>query len=127
METEQRKEIRFLTNDNVIIVLRNEFTKIGKAKDIGRGGLSFEHLYDESLSQGPLERDVDLLVGSEFQLSRLPCKVVYDLPVDMPDAFQGFHTRIITKRCGVKFRTLSENQVTQLDSFIKTYTVGATP
>jgi hypothetical protein len=127
METEQRKGIRLLTNNNVIIILRNEFTKIGKATDIGMGGLSFEHLYDENLSQGPLERDVDLLVGSEFQLFKLPCKVVYDILIDMPDEFLGFHARILTKRCGVKFRALSEGQVTQLDSFIKIYAIGAAP
>jgi hypothetical protein len=120
MGTEQRKGSRFLMDDNVTIVLRKEVTKIGKARDIGVEGLSFEHLYDESLCQEPLEREVDILVGGEFQLSKLPCKVVYDIPVKMPDAYQGFRTRIITKRCGVKFGALSEDQVTQLDSLIKT-------
>ena len=125
MEPEQRKNVRFLADDSAIIALRNRFTKIGKLKDISIGGLSFEHIYDEDMSQEPFGKDIFLLVENEFQLSKLPCKVVYDIPVDMPNEFQGFNIRLVTRRCGVQFEGLLGDQVTQLDCFIKAYTKGA--
>ena len=58
MEPEQRKNVRFLADDSAIIALRNRFTKIGKLKDISIGGLSFEHIYDEDMSQEPFGKDI---------------------------------------------------------------------
>jgi len=43
MEAEQRNNVRFLAQDDVVVALRNTYTKIGKVKDISKGGLSFEH------------------------------------------------------------------------------------
>ena len=63
MRTKQRKTIRFLVEDNIIVALRNGSTKIGKVKDISMGGLSFEHIYDEDLNLEPLKREVFLWVN----------------------------------------------------------------
>jgi hypothetical protein len=121
MRTEQRKNIRFLVEDKIIVALRNGSTKIGKVKDISLGGLSFEHIYDEHLNLEPLKREV-FLWANAFSLSKIACRVVYDIPIGMPPEYESLPTRFITRRCGVQFETLSEDQRTQLDFFLKTYT-----
>jgi len=126
MRTEQRKTIRFLVEANIIVALRNESTKIGKLKDISMGGLSFEHIYDEQLTLEPLKRDL-FLWANVFSLSKIPCRVVYNIPMGTPPEYESLPIHFITRRCGVQFETLSEGQRTQLDFFLKTYTKGTAP
>ena len=126
MRTEQRKNSRFLVQDNIIAALRNGFTRIGKVKDISIGGLSFEHIHDEISNQESSKRNI-FLFANEICLLKVPCRVVYDIPVCTPDEYQAFVIHFITRRCGVKFETLSEDQKTQLDIFLKTYTKGSAP
>jgi hypothetical protein len=123
MRTEQRKNIRFLVEDKIIVALRNGSTKIGKVKDRSIGGLSFEHIYDEHLNLEPLKKEV-FLWASAFSLSKIACRVVYDIPIGTPPEYESLPIRFITRRCGVQFGTLSEDQRTQLDFFLKTYTKG---
>jgi len=125
MRPDQRKNPRFLVQGDVIAALRDGFTKIGKVKDISIGGLSFEHIQDETSNQESFERNIFLLVN-EFCLSKVPCRVVYDIPLHTPDEYQAFLIQFITRRCGVKFGALSEDQRTLLDSFLKTYTIRST-
>jgi len=127
MGTEQRKSIRFLVDDNLMVVLWSGVTKIGKVKDISLKGLSFEHIYEENMSEEQLKSDILLLGANEFSLSKIPCKVIYNIPIPIPDEYEGFNIHFITKRCGVQFETLNEGQMTQLDFFLKTYTKGITP
>ncbi len=123
MRPEQRKNSRFLVQDDVIAALQNGSTKIGKVKDISLGGLSFEHIQDEISSRESFERNLILLVNG-FYLPKVPCRVIYDIPVPTPYEYQAFPIQFITRRCGVKFEKLSENQKTQLDVFLKTYSKG---
>ena len=126
MGTEQRKNIRLLVKDGVIVALRSGVIKMGRIKDIGRGGLSFEHIYRENLSRDPL-KGVFLSGANKFRLSKISCKVVYNIPLHIPNQYQGFTIHFITGRCGVQFETLNEDQMTQLEFFLKTYTKGITP
>lgn len=119
METERRKNIRFLVPGDVIAVLQDGSIKIGQVRDVSIGGLAFDHIYDENLSQEPSPKDVDLF-AKEFCISKIPCRVVYDIPVPTPTEYQSLTIHFITKRCGVKFEGLSEDQITQLVSFLKT-------
>ncbi len=126
MGTEQRKNIRFLVEDNIIVALRNGSTKIGKVKDISMGGLSFEHIYDENSIQNSFKGYIFLWVN-EFNMSKVPCRVVYDISVSIPNEYYAFTIHFITRRCGLQFEALSEDQKTQLDFLLKTYTQGAAP
>lgn len=118
-ETERRKNTRFLVQDDVIAVLQNGSTKVGQVRDISIGGLSFDHIYDENLSRGPFRRDIVLLTN-EFCISRVPCRVVYDIPVPKPTEYQSLFIGFTTRRCGIQFDALSDDQLAQLDSFLKT-------
>ena len=126
MLTEQRKNIRFLAQDNIIVVLRNDLTKIGEVKDISKGGLSFEHIY-EGDSEGELSRKTLFLWANEFSMSKVPCKVIYDILMPTPEEYESLAIRFITRRCGVEFEALIEDQMAQLDFFLKTYTKGTAP
>jgi hypothetical protein len=87
------------------------------------GGLSFEHIYDENLIQDPFKRDIFLLVNGVYMFN-VPCEIIYDIPIHTPDEYQGFAIQFITRLCGVKFKTLLEDQIAQLKFFVKTFTIG---
>ena len=123
MEIEKRKNIRFLVQDNVIVALQNGFKRIGKVKDISTGGLSLDHIYDEDLNWGHAKRNISLWVN-DFSTLKIPCRVVYDIPIGAPLEYNSLSIQFITKRCGVHFETLAEYQIAQLDFFLKTYTKG---
>jgi len=126
MGTEQRKSIRFLVQDNVIVALRGKFTKVGRVKDISMGGLAFEHIDEENQNSETSRRDILLWVNG-FSLSKLPGRIVYDVPLATPNEYQGLFIHLITRRCGVQFEKLSEDQASQLDLFLKTSTRGRAP
>jgi hypothetical protein len=119
METERRKDNRFLVQDDVIAVLQNGSIAIGQVKDISIGGLSFDHIHDENLRQEPFKRDI-VLLGNEFYMSKIPCRVVYDIPAPTPTEYESLIIGLTTRRCGIQFEALSEDQITQLGSFLKT-------
>jgi hypothetical protein len=126
MLTEQRNNIRFLAQDNIIVALRNDSTKIGKVKDISKGGLSFEHIYEKDSKWEPSKKDI-FLWANEFSISKVPCRVIYDILSPTPTEYESLTIRLITRRCGVQFEALSEDQMVQLDFFLKTYTKGTAP
>ncbi len=123
MRTERRNNIRFLAQDNVFVALRNVRIKIGKVKDISKGGLSFEHIYEEDSSEEISKKEVDLWTEG-LRISKIPCRAIYDIPIPTPDEFQSLTIHFKTRQCGVQFENLSEDQVTQLDLFLKNYTKG---
>jgi hypothetical protein len=124
MGAEQRNNIRFIAQDNVMVALRYSSTKIGRVKDISKGGLSFEHIYEEELNREPSKKGILIWVNG-FWMSTVSCRVVYDIPIPTPAEYQSLSIRLITRRCGIQFEALSEDQKAQLDLFLKTYTKEA--
>lgn len=125
METDKRKDDRFLVGDKVIVALRNKSSRVGRVRDISMGGLSFEHIHDEDLEPDPSKRDISLWVNS-FSMADIPCRVVYDIPLSEPPEYDYLSLHFKTRRCGVQFEVLTENQRAQLDFFLKTYSKGRT-
>ena len=123
MEEDKRKDKRFLVGEEVIVALRNSSSRVGRAKDISMGGLSFEHIYDEELEEDPSKRDVSLWADNH-SMADIPCRVVYDIPISEPPEYDYLTVHFRTRRCGVQFEKLTENQETQLDSFLKTHAKG---
>lgn len=123
MEEDKRKDKRFLVGEEVIVALRNKSSRVGRVKDISMGGLSFEHIYDEDLGGNHSKSDVSLWVDN-YSMADIPCRVVYDIPISEPPEYDYLSVHFRTRRCGVQFGKLTENQETQLDSFLKTHTKG---
>ena len=121
MEAEQRNNVRFLAQDDVVVALRNTYTKIGKVRDISKGGLSFEHTYAENSTLGPSQKGI-LLWTNGFWMPKVSCRIVYDIPLPTPTEYESLTIRLTTRRCGIQFEALSEDQMAQLDFFLKTYT-----
>jgi hypothetical protein len=125
MGIDKRKNIRYLVQEDTIVALQNGFNRIGKVKDISIGGLSFEHIYEDDLDWTHSRKNV-LLWVNDFNISKIPCKVVYDIPVPIPPEYDSFTVQFITRRCGLEFETLTEYQIAQLDFFLQTFTKGET-
>jgi hypothetical protein len=121
METDKRKDERFLVGEEVIVALRNRSSRVGRVKDISMGGLSFEHIYDEDLEQDPSKSDVSVWVDN-YSMADIPCRVIYDIPISEPPEYDFLSVHFRTRRCGVQFGKLTENQETQLNFLLKTHT-----
>ena len=124
VETERRKFTRFLAQDQAFAVLRPHFTKLGKIKDISRGGLAFEYVAHEGQKRGSSEIDI-LITGDRFYLPKIPSKKIYNIKIGEEneisiDRFDRFETR----RCGLQFGELTEEQAAQLNFFLKNHTTG---
>jgi len=122
MDSEKRKYVRFLAQENAFAALRSGFKKVGKVHDISIKGLAFsyldkaeEHLSDLDSSQ------VDIFIsGNNYHLTNVPCKVVYDTETSVFSSIES----IRTNRCGLQFGELAGNQVEQLEYFITKHTKG---
>ena len=127
---ERRQNPRYLVKGNLIASLRNGKETIGKVKDISMGGLSFEHMepVDEKRSnRESLERNLYLL--DDFNLSRIPCRIVYDYPVQLIKSTEYLKLPLNskTRRCGVQFQALSDEHQGQLELLLETHTKGTLP
>jgi hypothetical protein len=121
---DKRKNERFFAVDDVIVILRNKSRKIGRARDISMGGLSFEHIHGEDLERDHPERDISLWLDG-FSMNDIPCRVVYDISISTPPEYDFLTIRLKTRRCGIRFEALTDAQREQLDFFLKTYTRGS--
>ncbi len=123
METERRKFTRFLVPENVYAALGPSFSKVGRIKDVSIGGLALEYLTDED---SVLENShVDIFIREEeFYLSKLPCKIVYDVPIE-PSADPQV-SGLTQKRCGVQFYRFTSGLTKRLEGFLKVGTIGTT-
>jgi len=88
--------------DNLLVA------RVGELTNISLGGLSFEYL---PRGEQPMAHfcQATILIHNGPQLSKLPCKVVYDIEV----AGRG-----TTRRCGVKFGSLDEGELKLLDHIL---------
>ena len=102
--------------------LRSEFKKVGRVKDISIGGMAFSYISANSEAISDSQRSqVDIfLSGNGFHLSKVPCKIVYDIPVSSND--KDFFVNM--NRCGLCFGELTESQLDQLNFFITQHTEG---
>lgn len=116
-EKERRGHERVRMGDEVIAALRQGFTRIGRLKDIGLGGLSFEHVYEDPIPDS-IKGRISILANG-FQIHNIPCRVVYDIPVAIPEEYASLIIRLQTRRCGVRFEGLDEEQRRRLEEFLK--------
>lgn len=123
MRTDRRNNIRFLAQDNVFVALRIGRIIIGKVRDISKGGLSFEHICEEDLSEDLSEKEI-ILWAERSRISKIPCRVIYDIPIPAHEETQILPLHSKTRRCGVQFDGLLEDQAAQLDLFLKNYING---
>ncbi len=119
--TERRKYPRISVRENVFIALPNGFHRIGRVKDISLGGLSFEHIYEEISDFIHTKKDI-LLWLDDLHLPKIPCRIIYDTPLTIQPEYGLLTIQLITRRCGVQFEPLTEEQAEHLISFLRVFT-----
>jgi hypothetical protein len=120
MNPERRKMVRFLPQTETYVALRPQFTKLGRLIDISRGGLAFHYIGSKEESRGPTH--LDLFTGNNgFYLSRLPCKVVYDISLLKQETS---FPRLEPKRCALEFGEATEAHAAQLDLYFANHVAG---
>jgi len=119
MHTDKRQEIRFIPVRDVFAALGRGITRVGKIRDISRGGSSFEYIVHADIIQ-KTAYEIDIFIpGEEFYLADLPCIIVYDNAINRDNSFTA---PFIPKRCGVQFGSLSAPQRQMLENFIAAFT-----
>ena len=115
---DQRKHMRFRVQEGAFAVLMNHVTRVGPIKDISRGGLAFTYISENKLPQGSFV--VNLLFGGEgFYLKDIPSKIITDFETTDQPSFSSIPLR----RCSVQFEEIDPIQISQLESFIRNYTI----
>jgi len=123
MKIENRKHIRFLPQENAFAALGKNYTKVGKVRDICKGGLAFEYIAGETTRNQDTQVDI-FLTGNVFHLYNVPCEVVYEADIHVPHVNTKFVRLLTTRRCGIKFGDLSESDIRELDKFLAAHTIG---
>jgi hypothetical protein len=125
---ENRKYIRFETQESIYAALGIHFSKVGKLKDISVCGLSF--VYIESKKTKP-ETDSSIVSifnpEDNFFLSHLPCRLIYDRSICMRVNELSPKQNYRIKKCGVLFTAIEVDQRKKLDIFLDNYTCGLVP
>lgn len=128
-DRERRRHERFTVKDNAYVAVRPEFYKLGKIKDISKGGVSFEYIQHNhlnnrfSITNRIIEPEIDIFLGTKkFYLSSIPCKVIYDN--ELTDDEDALTTGCHDKCCGLEFGNLSEKQLEQLLFFLNNHAMS---
>lgn len=122
-QSDRRTYQRYLVKESVFLTFRPTFNKLGSLKDISKSGVSFEYIAYESMDT-PINVEIDIFSKSmDIHLSKVPCKVVYDVKIG--DSFTM--NQVETRRCGLQFEGLSNQHSLQLKSILSSYIAGPTP
>ena len=119
IEMERRKFTRFEVQDDAFAAIRGYFTKVGKIYDISLNGMAFRYLEKNTTEEKFSQVDI-FLTNNGFHLIGVPCTIIYDVK----DSTYFKNNELIPNRCGIKFRSLNEEQQKSLDFFINNYTTG---
>jgi hypothetical protein len=120
MVVERRRYARYSPQKNAFAALGREYTRVGKIKNIALGGLAFEYIVGEGSKEAATEADIHL-VGNVFHLHNIPCRIIYDVNVHVPHVNNHYVKILTTKRCGLQFKTHTEEIMAQLRFFIDAY------
>ena len=120
---EQRKYNRLKPKVHAFAVMRPDFVIVGRVKDISRNGLAFDYLAHENKTVDIYGSEMDFFIpNSDFCIMQIPCEIIYDIGTGKDvDTFIILFTN---RRCGVKFRDLSDEQEAKLLFFLDTYANG---
>ena len=114
---DRREYERFRLQDRAWVAVVVQTRQVFQLIDIGKGGLSFTYMSDDPLSKEAQEMDL-LLVGHGVLLKNIPFEIVSDSAIEQDNAFSTVRTR----RCCVQFKELTDDQMCQLEDFLRKFT-----
>ena len=109
---DRRKHERFRIKGKALAYYRTHSPKIGEIMDIGSGGLAFSYMGSAELPNSTFELEIMFPDRTDY-LDALPCKAVSDR---MAESGAGECTG--TRRCGVLFGELTDDQRAKLERLI---------
>ena len=120
IKVEKRKFTRFKIKDLSFALLKSDsYEELGNIIDISKGGLAFQYLVGENQIKEAFELDI-ILASNDFHIKKLPCKTISDFEMTNKIYFSSLKM----KRHSIKFGELDNNQKSELDYFIKQYTIS---
>ena len=121
MTVERRKHARFRVQGRALAALTRTPSVAGHILNVSEGGLSFRYVASQQRCEDSPR--LNLLVSSERRYFRtLPFRCVWDSPIQ-DDFSLG---SISTRRYGVKFNDLTNDEKNDLESFINNHTAPDT-
>ena len=119
---ERRKHKRFQVEDGAFALFRPHWhhsTMSGRIIDINRHGLAFHYVTSEGGWNGSFELGI-LFAYHGFYCDKVPVKTISDFEV----ADETRVSWIATRRRSVQFGELTPHQISQLEHFIGSHTIG---
>lgn len=116
---ERRKHKRFLVQEGVYVLLKNNSSTLGQIKNISRGGLVFSYIVDGEQMHEAFK--VDIFISKiGYCLKDVPSKKISDLHIDNSLPFSTFSIR----QARIQFNELNHSQLSQLDNLMRDYSTG---
>jgi len=119
LNEDRRKHTRYKVNKDAFAVIRTSDNKLGKIRDVSKGGLSFEYIMKGDPAEGFSELDI-FTTENDFYLKLLPVQVIMDSSMEPEHAFSSLEMR----RLGVRFGEMTPNQLSKLDYFLQHHTAS---
>ena len=116
---ERRKNKRFVVQEGVYALLKNNSSKLGLVKNISRGGLAFNYIVNGEGMHEPFKVDI-FISGRGFCLKDIPAKKISDSHINNKLPFSTF----VIRKVSIQFNELNQSQLSQLDNFMRDYTAG---
>lgn len=122
---ERRKYSRFHVHEGALAFISNRY---GKIIDIGMQGLSFQYIVKANkpslrhyLQTAKISLDITFNIH-KFCLVDLPIAIIYDQEMRSNDVYRSLLSK---RRCGVRFKDPTTNQLSLLKRFIILNQFGA--
>jgi hypothetical protein len=118
---DKRKYPRLSPNGNAFAALGRRYARVGRIKNIALGGLAFDYI-SATGTDGDFSQIDIFLIGEVFHLYGINCEIIYDIQQPVPYKKIESIKPSNTRRCGIKFVTLTEDDTTQLKFFLESHT-----
>ena len=117
---EKRKYKRYKVKDLTFVKLCYEDEiDIGQLMDISRGGLALRYFVNSDKARNYSNLSI-FLSEDNFIIDKISFKTISNTEIANGSNF----STIVLRRYGIEFENLTENQITELDYFLKHYTLG---
>ena len=113
---ERRKWARFKVREGAFVAVKSDHYVVGPIHDISTDGFGFRYIGKKGQIQGQLEVDI-FFCGHGFYMQKLKSKTISDFKIDkkVPSSYSA------VRYCSVQFCELTNDQISNLENFIKKY------
>ena len=115
---ERRSYERYRVREGAIAALETPLIRLGQIIEMNRFGLSFSYIADNQQTTGSLQVTI-LLSEPSFRLQHVQSKIISDSEIATAPPLSSIKMR----RMGVQFETLTNEQISKLQYFIRNYTM----